>query len=414
MLLYDLVVRSYGLAIRAASVRNQKASQWLRGRRQWREKLRKQREKLHSGEVIWVHCASYGEFEQGRPLIEGLRKKYPSCAILLSFFSPSGYEPFSDWAGADIVCYLPLDTKANARDFVNIVKPRMVVFIKYEFWLNYLNELKRQNVLTYLVSAVFKPHHPFFRWYGTVFRRSLQSFRHMFIQDENSARLLGKIGFTNFTVCGDTRFDRVIEIKEKFSPIREVAEFKGDRKMIIAGSTWPKDEALLLEAWKLFSDGGAKLLIAPHEINEKSVAQLTTRLDKLQLTYSRFSNGADARVDILILDTMGMLARSYGHAEAAYIGGGLDTGIHNILEPVVYGIPVSFAGTDHQKFNEAVNLIQAGVASIVNSPGELVDVWKKQLGDLPYREKTAAVLQSYFQRNSQSTASILREIRMEV
>jgi len=225
MFLYNLIVRLYGLVILIASLRQTKAKQWVTGRRNWKADLLKRITELKSNKKIWVHCASYGELEQGRPLIEAIRRKHPDYVIILSFFSPSGYEAFKDWPGADLICYLPLDTRSNAKDFIKIVNPKVVLFIKYEFWVNFLFRLKKQNIPTFLVSAVFKPHHPFFRWYGGVFRRSLATFTELFIQDEASAKLLDSISVKNYEICGDTRFDRVMEIKEKFRPISFFEEF---------------------------------------------------------------------------------------------------------------------------------------------------------------------------------------------
>ncbi|HEX7415374.1 MAG TPA: glycosyltransferase N-terminal domain-containing protein, partial [Bacteroidia bacterium] len=227
MWLYNTVILLYGLVIKIASVKKAKAKFWVNGRKNWREILSAKVSKLNTSPLVWIHCASYGEFEQGRPLIEAIKKKHPDYKILVSFFSPSGYEAFKDWEGADIICYLPLDTKRNANDFIDILKPKLVIFIKYEFWINFLFQLKEKNIPTYLVSAVFKPHHPFFKWYGHIFRKSLKTFNKLLIQDTNSGELLKSIGVTNYEVCGDTRFDRVIEIKQNFKPIPQIEAFKG-------------------------------------------------------------------------------------------------------------------------------------------------------------------------------------------
>jgi 3-deoxy-D-manno-octulosonic-acid transferase len=406
MLLYNLAVRTYGAVIRAASLRNPKAGQWVKGRKNWRQSLSEQKAKLFSGEVIWVHCASYGEFEQGRPIIEGLRKKYPSCAIVLTFFSPSGYEAFSDWAGADVVAYLPLDTKRNAADFLDIVQPKLVVFIKYEFWLNFLDALRERMIPTYLVSAVFKPHHPFFRWYGGVFRRSLRTFTHLFIQDQGSARLLDSIGITNHTVEGDTRFDRVLEIRNTPKDIPGIAEFTNGKPLIVAGSTWPKDEALVLETWQMMK-GGLKLMIAPHDIAPKFVERLCAKLGKAGISYCIYSRGIDRKADVMVLDTMGMLARSYRYASCAYIGGGFNGGLHNCLEAAVYGIPVTFYGDHHHKFNEAVDLIELGAAVCVEDAGELHAAWEQYSRGGENRKRIAESLDRYFSSNANSSGRIV-------
>ena len=259
MFIYNLVVLLYGFVIRIASLNNAKARLWIEGRRNWREKLTQKTKPIQQHKKVWVHCASLGEFEQGRPLMEAIKKQHPSYKIILSFFSPSGYEVCKDYNGADLVLYLPLDTKANAKNFIELVKPNVVLFIKYEFWVNFLNEIKRNNIKCYLISAVFKDHHPFFKWYGGLFIKSLQAFNTLFVQDKHSADLLHSIDVKNVEICGDTRFDRVLEIKNKFKPIKELSDFKGNSKLIIAGSTWPEDEKLIIEAYKLLSHKSVKL-----------------------------------------------------------------------------------------------------------------------------------------------------------
>ncbi|HOZ88602.1 MAG TPA: glycosyltransferase N-terminal domain-containing protein, partial [Bacteroidia bacterium] len=357
MIIYNLLVRAYGFIIRLSSFRNKKARQWMDGRDDWRQRLSASLSSVSSGERIWVHCASYGEFEQGRTLMEAIRKNHPHYRIILSFFSPSGYEAFHQWPGADVVCYLPLDTKKNAADFIGIVRPGAVIFIKYEFWLNFLFELKRKTIPTYLVSAVFKDHHPFFKWYGKIFRRSLLTFKKLFIQDDNSGRLLQSIGIGNYQVCGDTRFDRVLEIRENFKPLPFFEEFCKGHTILVAGSTWPGDEELLIAAFLQLSDPNLKLILAPHHVDEKSIAGLVQLLEKNKLPYQLYSDQKqDLSKQILIVDTIGLLSKIYYYATVAYVGGGFDSGIHNCLEPAVYLKPVLFFGDDFEKYNEAVEL----------------------------------------------------------
>jgi 3-deoxy-D-manno-octulosonic-acid transferase len=408
MLLYNLGVRSYALGIRLASLRDLKARQWVRGRKDWQKNLQAKLGGWKGQPRIWVHCASYGEFEQGRPVMEALRKKYPQHRILLSFFSPSGYEPFKDWKGADAVCYLPLDTKSNAKHFLDIVKPDVVLFIKYEFWLNFLKAIKTRRIPCYLVSAVFKPHHPFFRWYGDIFRKSLRTFSRLFIQDEASGYLLKNIDIHNFEVCGDTRFDRVTQISEGEISFPEIQRFKGKSGLIIAGSTWPRDEEMVLTALSRI-EPDIRLIIAPHNIDERSVEDCRERLKASGHTFCVYSEGVDPGARVLLLNTMGMLSRSYYYADVAYIGGGFDSGLHNSLEPSVFGVPVTFYGNDYTRFNEAVDLLSLGAAANVKNPAELVAAWQRFF-DPAQKEKIAVTLKHYFEKNRNSTGKILSYI----
>ncbi|MBL7911000.1 MAG: 3-deoxy-D-manno-octulosonic acid transferase [Bacteroidia bacterium] len=411
MFLYNLVIYLYGLVIKLASINKLKAKQWVTGRKNWRENLCKKIAMLNSGNVLWVHCASYGEFEQGRPLIEAIKKEHPGYKIVLSFFSPSGYEAFKDWRGADLICYLPLDTKKNARDFISIVKPKASIFIKYEFWLNFLFELKKHNIPTYLVSAVFKPHHPFFRWYGGIFRRSLNTFNKLFIQDEASGKLLEKIDIKNYEVCGDTRFDRVIEVKENFKEIEQLKDFKGNKKLIIAGSTWAKDEELVLKTFLQLKDKKIKLVIVPHDIDEKYVNETVHKVKTAGLTFSLFTDKINNDDEVLIVNVMGLLSKIYFYADCSYIGGGFNSGLHNSLEPAVYGKPVTFYGKDYVKFNEAVDLINMGAAKVVEDETDLLKTFNLFLSDTFDHHQLTNKLQAYFKTNSNTTNKVLPSIK---
>jgi 3-deoxy-D-manno-octulosonic-acid transferase len=410
MFLYNLVVFLYGVVIRIASLNNPKAKLWVSGRKNWRLSLEEKISRIKNEKKIWVHCASLGEFEQGRPLIEAIRKKYPHYKFVLTFFSPSGFEASKNYQHAEVIAYLPLDTKRNARDFMTIVKPHMAIFIKYEFWINFLNELKSSQTPSYLVSAVFKDHHPFFKWYGNIFIRSLEAFKILFVQEAHSKDLLGKIGYKNVEICGDTRFDRVREIKGLAESIPEIEKFKGSHKIILGGSTWPEDEGLLLEAFKKLNDPGAKLILAPHEINKSSIDALKLELKKAELSYCLFTEGVDINCKVLILNTIGILSRAYAYANTSYVGGGFNDGIHNILEPAVYFIPVAFYGHDFQKFNEAVDLVNLQATTNVSSAEELQQDWRKQLNDPSEIERISQVLQQYFNSKGNVTAKVMSAI----
>lgn len=409
MFIYNLLVRLYGFIIRLSSFRNKKARLWIAGRKNWRENLSTKLSQLHSNKRIWVHCASYGEFEQGRPLIEAIKSKHPDYKIILTFFSPSGYEAFRDWKGADVICYLPLDTPSNAKQFVKLVSPQAALFIKYEFWVNVLMELKKQNIPGFLVSAVFKPHHPFFKWYGGVFRRSLKTFTELFIQDEESAKLLERISIKNYEICGDTRFDRVLDIKDSFKPIPFFEAFCKNNQIIMAGSTWPKDEEILIETFLKMNASGVKLIFAPHNIDQKSIQNLEQLLAKNNLPYSLYSSQKlEPEKQILIVDAMGLLSKLYHYADVAYIGGGFNSGIHNCLEPTVYLKPIVFyGGDDFHKYNEAVELLKMGAAKNISTSAELETALDYFLNDSQANSEIKNKLDQYFKKNSGTTERVL-------
>lgn len=411
--LYSFIVHVYGVIIKIAALKNKKAAQWVKGRKHWRNELSEKILKLNSDKIVWIHCASYGEFEQGRPLIEAVKTKHPHYKIVLSFFSPSGYEAFKNWSGTDVICYLPLDVKHNAQDFIEIVNPKVAIFIKYEFWVNYLFQLKKQQIPTFLVSAVFKPHHPFFKWYGSVFRKSLDTFDKLFIQDEPSAKLLQSIGVSNYEISGDTRFDRVLQIKNNFKPIDFFELFCKNAQVIVGGSTWQKDHELLVETFKQLNEKKLKLILVPHEVDEKSIFQLEQLLRKNNLNYSLYSKQKmDEQASVLVVDAMGLLSRIYHYATVTYVGGGFNSGIHNCLEPAVYLKPVLFrGGSDYKKYNEAVDLLDLQVAQNVEDVAET----KQAIFDLLHHEhklrEIENKLKTYFQKNSGTTEKVMSLIK---
>lgn len=311
-----------------------------------------------NAKYIWFHAASLGEFEQGRPLIESIRKDYPEYKILLTFFSPSGYEVRKDYEGADIICYLPLDTIRNARRFLRAVRPVMAFFIKYEFWYNYMHILKHRNIPAYSVSSIFRPDQVFFKWYGRQYRTVLKCFTHFFVQNNESKELLGKLGITEVDVVGDTRFDRVLQIKEASKHLPIVESFtKNAKKVFVAGSSWQPDEDIFL---KYFNDKKDwKLIIAPHVIGEDHLKQIINHVEGrkvVRYTQATIDNVADA--EILIIDCFGLLSSIYNYGTVSYVGGGFGVGIHNVLEAAVWDIPVIF-GPNNKHFQEAQGLMKA-------------------------------------------------------
>ncbi|MBS1586573.1 MAG: 3-deoxy-D-manno-octulosonic acid transferase [Bacteroidetes bacterium] len=411
-MLYNFAIHLYGLAIRIAAGFDLKAKLWVNGRRDWQGQLKQKAAAVNGKRIIWLHCASLGEFEQGRPLIEVIKQRHPEYAILLSFFSPSGYEVRKDYEAADIVSYLPLDTAANAHRFIDIIQPAMAIFVKYEFWLNYLDVLKEKNIDTYIVSAIFRPQQVFFKWYGGIFRKALRSFKTIFVQDAASEKLLESIGISRTLVCGDTRFDRVMEIRDRFKPIPEIEQFKGDSRLIVAGSTWPKDEDLLLEAFDKFRSENVKMILVPHDIKDDLLNVTADKLRKYRLDYCLYTEGIKAGAQVLVLNTIGLLSRLYYYADVSYIGGGFDGGLHNCLEAAVYGKPITFADPKYAKYNEAVALLHIGAAVNVSNAHELQKVWKTFLADEVMRKAIAVKTGQYFMQNARATDKILAELSL--
>jgi len=366
--LYTLGIRLYFILVKIASPFNPKAKQWVNGRKNLFSRVEAA---IGSGNrIAWFHCASLGEFEQGRPVVEAFKKQHPDFKILITFFSPSGYEVRKNYSGADFIFYLPLDTWNNARRFVKLVNPEVVFFVKYEFWYFMLNRLKQEGVKTYLISTIFRPDQLFFKRYGLWYRRMLRCFTHFFVQNSQSEQLLLSIGFSNVTVSGDTRFDRVFQITSQAKDIQDISTFKNGEMTLVCGSTWPKDEELL-STWYRSSCAPIKIVIAPHEIGEEHVLRIIQLFDGFKV--ARFTQAMDydlASCHVLIVDTIGILSSAYRYGELAYIGGGFGTGIHNTLEAATWGIPVVF-GPKHQKFKEANDLIVGGGGFSVATQEEL-------------------------------------------
>lgn len=362
-LLYNLGIHVYGFLIFLASLFNSKAKKRLIGQRQAFTSLNEKIKNESGVKYIWFHAASLGEFEQGRPVIEAVKKTHPEYKILLTFFSPSGYEVRKNYNGADIVCYLPLDTPSNAEKFINLVKPAKAIFIKYEFWPNFLSYCRRYNIPTYVISANFRKEQLFFKWYGKKYADVLKSFECLFVQDEKSRMLLEEIVVTKVKVAGDTRFDRVVDIASVRKNLPVVETFKNGQKLIIAGSSWPKDEDMLIRY--LQENKKLKLVLAPHEIDESHIQEIESKLKTNVVRYSKATIDNVSSASCLIIDNFGLLSSVYQYADITYVGGGFGVGIHNVLEAAVYGKPVIF-GPNYKRFREACDLIAYGGAFSVD------------------------------------------------
>lgn len=384
---------------------NQKAHAWVDGRKNWFDSLK---QKVIPGEkYIWIHCASLGEFEQGRPVIESLKKEKPVSRILLTFFSPSGYEIRKDYPLADIICYLPYDTLRNAEKFISLVNPFIAILVKYEFWDNFISAIYRKHIPLYLISGIFRKEQHFFKWYGGFFRKMLRKFTRIFVQDKESSDLLGAIGITNVVVAGDTRFDRVAEIAARAKEIPQIELFRGDQKLFLAGSSWKQDEEIIARYINLHPET-MKWVFAPHEIDRENIERLEKLFTVKCVRFSDFNDDSkDARV--MIMDNIGMLSSAYRYAGIAAVGGGFGKGIHNILEPACWSIPVLF-GPNYGKFREAADLINLGGAKSFNDyPGfeEILDRW---ISDTALYRKAAELAGEYVNKNMGATSLIMKEI----
>jgi len=408
VVIYDLIIRLYYLAILLAFPFNSKARDWVRGRSDWEQELRK---KIQPGDhVIWFHASSLGEFEQGRPVIESWRKEKPSHKILLTFFSPSGYNHINkSYEGVDYVHYIPFDTRRNARSFIDIVKPELVVFVKYEFWYHLLSEAKKIGSKIILVSAIFRAKQLFFKFYGKWYRKLLYLFDHIFVQDEISVDLLMQLGGLSVSISGDTRFDRVVQIAEKESKIDIAREFSENRFTYVFGSTWSKDEDIIIP-YINDSKSDSCFILAPHEISEAHIKNLINRLHKRVALFSLAYGKSLSEAKVLIIDNIGMLSKLYRYGKVAYVGGGFRKGIHNILEPAVYGMPVVF-GPRYHKFREAVQLIREGGAFSVSNYDELKNILDKLREEKSVLDVASGATRKFVQSNLGATQAIIEYLK---
>ena len=410
-LLYNIFIALYPFAAKLISGKNAKAKLWVDGRKNVFWKL-SAAFKENKEPVIWMHCSSLGEFEQGRPVLEQLKNRYPNYKFLLTFFSPSGYEVRKNYTGADWIFYLPMDSRKNAKQFLDTVKPSLVLFVKYEFWHYYLNETKQRNIPLILVSGIFRSNHIFFKWYGSFNRKMLLNFSHFFLQDDNSAALLNNIGIENISVAGDTRFDRVIEIANQFQPIKEIENFIGHSKVIVAGSTWTEDDEELDHYAN--THPAIKFIIAPHEIENERIKECLS-LYKNAVLFSGWNLQADKSnlqtANCLIIDNVGMLSKLYHYATICYVGGAFgDDGVHNVLEAAVYQKPVIF-GPEYEKFIEANELIDANGAISIDNALELERELDALLNDSALYGNTAANAGNYVKSKSGATAKIIQFVQ---
>ncbi len=362
-----------------------------------------------SDQTIWFHAASLGEYEQGLPVIEKIKIKHPDHKIILTFFSPSGYEVRKNNTVADATVYLPMDTIANAKKFLDLVHPEMAFFIKYEYWPNYLNELKKRNITTYLISGIFREKQLFFKWYGGFYRQALDAFAHFFVQNVSSKELLLKLGKTNVTVSGDTRFDRVAAILEKDNTLGFVSEFKNDTLAIVIGSSWPKDESLLVNYINSTSNR-VKFIIAPHNIKADQIQQLRSSISKKTVLFSEKDGKNLADFEVLIIDTIGILTKIYSYADIAYVGGGFgNPGVHNILEPATFGVPIVI-GPNFSHFAEATALVGSGGCISVSNQNQLDEAFENLVRNEDIRHEKGSICSTFVQMNKNATAIILKQI----
>lgn len=410
-ILYTLGIYLYLLFIRIAAFFHPKAKLWWKGRKNWAEKLSIElSSKRKAGQtLIWVHSASLGEFEQGRPLMEAIKKQYPEVFILLTFFSPSGYEIRKNYTHADLICYLPADLPGNASKFLSIVQPQLAIFVKYEFWYNFLNVLHKKEIPMWLIAALFRPQQPFFQPWGSWYLKILKGFDHFFVQNQSSVELLEKYQLPQYTLAGDPRIDRVIQIAAEAKTFPTVESFVQNSSVLMAGSTWGPDEVLLAGLWENQDlRAGWKMIIAPHEIGASHLEQIEQKFGAQCIRYSQFQPEEHSNSSVLIIDNIGMLSALYRYATIAYIGGGFGAGIHNTLEPMAFGLPVIF-GPKYQKFEEAVVNVKTGGAFVVQEQQEVNQVFGR-LKDGAFRSIASTAVQQYLQENQGATLKIMARV----
>jgi 3-deoxy-D-manno-octulosonic-acid transferase len=403
LLLYRFGLSIFYILMKFASLWHPKAKLWVSGRKDWEEKLRSNVSEIESS--VWFHFASLGEFEQGRPVLEALKKAEPETNIIISFFSPSGYEICKNYPLAKAVCYLPLDTPSNAATFIEIIKPKYAVFTKYEYWFYFFKGLHKKEIPLYLISGIFRKNQAFFKWYGGFYRQMLGFISYFFVQNEESKTLLNSLDITQVVVSGDTRFDRVAEHAKNKKELKEIEAFCGSSKVLVAGSTWPADEELLKSIIESYTDW--KCIIAPHEISEANLQRLEEQLLGKTIRYSNLKAHKSTLPQVLIMNNIGLLSSLYAYGTIAYIGGGFGKGIHNTLEAAAFGLPVIF-GPRYEKFQEAKDLIQIQAGFSISNKAELNDCFSRLKADT--KNSAGEKAKAYVDSHTGATAQILEKI----
>ncbi len=406
--IYTGIIVFYGFMAGIGSLFSGKARKWVKGRQGWRGRLKTFSK--DGKKVVWMHCASLGEFEQGRPVIEKIRREQPDWKVVLTFFSPSGYEVRKEYPGADVIMYLPSDIPVNVRSFLDMTEPDLVLIVKYEFWYNYLSALRKRKIPTYMISGIFRPTQYFFRWYGWFTREIFTVFTHIFVQDEQSGRLLNGIGFERYSVTGDTRFDRVSQIAEAARDLPAIEKFRGREQLFVAGSSWEPDEDIII---RYINEHPMvmKWIIAPHEVDEAHLQRIERKITAGSVRYSSF-DPAEGSARVMIIDNIGILSSVYRYATMAAVGGGFGKGIHNILEPACWGIPVLF-GPNHGKFREAGDLTDRGGAVTFDSFDTFSATVNNYLSDNAALTAAGAACALYISDNKGATDRVYEKIFMK-
>lgn len=403
---YHILLNIVWFGLHVVALFNAKIKLFVRGRKQTFSILE---DKLTSADkTIWMHVASLGEFEQGLPILERLRAQYPKHKLVLSFFSPSGYEVKKNTKAADVVVYLPMDSLSNAKRFLKLVHPELAIFVKYEVWPNYLDQLKKSNTPTILISAIFSKRQIYFKPYGGFMRKSLQKFDTYFVQDDDSKKLLDSIGITKVQVGGDTRLDRVSEILERNNRLDFMDRFKNNQLCLVAGSTWPEDESILIDYINR-TEERLKFVIAPHQIKPAHVAKITAALQKPSICYSALGDQNLKEIDVLIIDTIGLLTKIYSYANIAYVGGGFATGLHNTMEPAVFGVPI-IIGPQFEGFKEAEDLVREGGIVPVSSKDSFSNLMNDLLTHPTTLQNKGKINSDYINSNKGASDLIMKYI----
>lgn len=408
-LLYNLGIYATDFVLKIIALFNHKIKLGVLGRAETFNILEKEISK--NDKTLWFHCSSLGEYEQGLPVFKALRQDYPNHKIVLSFFSPSGYEIRKNTDIADIVVYLPLDTKQNATQFLNLIHPELTVFVKYDIWPNYLNLLKERQHKAILISATFRKQQSYFKWYGKPMKTALQAFNHIFVQNESSKTLINSIGFNNITVAGDTRFDRVANQLEQNNVLDFISEFKNNQPCVVIGSSWPEDETQLIQFINNTPHKNVKYIIAPHNIKSGQIAHLVSNLKVKSILFSEKEGKNLSEYSVFIIDTIGLLSKIYSYADIAYVGGAMgSTGLHNVLEPAVFGVPI-IIGKHHEKFPEAAQMITKGGLFSISNTNELDLILNQLIENDKMRHDTGVLNSAFIKKNEGAVIQILNYTR---